>query len=361
MLLIAPRAIDAGVAPMQFSLKRLNSVTSPRLFSGLFALDNPSASTKFVVANDPAAPPPGLVGAVVAIGNFDGVHRGHRVVIERARTLARKLNAPSAVLTFEPHPADFFRGPNTVFRLTPADTKAKALERLGIGGIIVFTFDRSLASRSAEEFIAEILVGRLGVRAAVAGYDFHFGAGRTGSPEFLKDAGRRYGFEVEIVERVPAGKEIDKEAASSTVARAALEAGDAARAAKLLDHPFVIMGKVIEGQRRGRTLGFPTANLLPDASCRLRHGVYAVRVTVRTKIYDGVASFGRRPTFDNGRALLEAFLFNYSGDLYGEMIEVRFMEWIRAESKFDSIGALVAQMKEDERRAREILRTPPAC
>ncbi|HMF07437.1 MAG TPA: bifunctional riboflavin kinase/FAD synthetase [Methylocella sp.] len=345
---------------MQLSLRRLSFGAPPRLFSVFFALDNPSASKKFVVANDPAAPPAGLVGPVVAIGNFDGVHRGHRVVIAHARSVAQRLNAPSAVLTFEPHPADFFRGPNTVFRLTPADSKAIALERLGLDGMIVITFDSALASRSAEEFIAEILVGRLGIRAAVAGYDFHFGAGRTGSPEFLKDAGRRFGFEVEIVERVLAGKEIDDEAASSTAARAALEAGDAARAAKLLSHPFVIMGKVIKGDQRGRTLGFPTANLLPDTSCRLRHGVYAVHVAVRATTYNGVASFGRRPTFDNGRALLEAFLFEYSGDLYGEMIEVQFIEWIRPESKFDSIGALVAQMKEDERRAREIFRAPGA-
>lgn len=326
----------------------------------LFALDNRSASKKFIVANDSAAPPPGLVNPVVAIGNFDGIHRGHRVVIEHANVLARKLNAPCAVVTFEPHPADFFRGPNTIFRLTPADTKAKALERLGIDGMIAVTFDKPLASLSAEAFVAQVLVGRLGIRAAVAGYDFHFGAGRSGSPEFLKDAGRRYGFVVEIVDRVPVGVGVTNEAASSTAARAALEAGDAALATKLLGHPFAVVGKVIPGQQRGRTMGFPTANLLADASCRLRHGVYAVRVVARTKTWNGVASYGRRPTFDNGRVLLEAFLFDYSGDLYGETIEVLFIEWIRDESKFDSTGALVAQMKEDERRAREIFRAPPA-
>jgi riboflavin kinase / FMN adenylyltransferase len=324
----------------------------------LLDLDNPSTSRNFVVANDPATPPLGLAGAVVAIGNFDGLHRGHRMVIERARALASKLNAPCAVLTFEPHPGDFFRGPNTVFRLTPADIKAKALERLGIDGLIVLAFDKSLASRSAEDFISEILVGRLRIRAAVAGYDFHFGAGRSGSPQFLKEAGARYGFAVEIVERVSPADGVAGVAASSTAARAALEAGDAALTAKLLGHPFTVMGKVIKGQRRGRTLGFPTANLLPDASCRLRHGVYAVRIVVGTKTYDGVASYGRRPTFDNGRALLEAFLFKYSGDLYGETIEVLFIEWIRPEEKFDSIEALIAQMKEDERRAKEVLATP---
>jgi riboflavin kinase/FMN adenylyltransferase len=200
------------------------------------------------------------------------------------------------------------------------------------------------------------LVGRLKVRAVVAGYDFHFGAGRSGSPALLKEAGRRHGFAVDIVGRVLAGTAGINEAASSTAARAALEAGDVEDAAQLLGHPFAIMGKVIHGQELGRTLGFPTANLLPDQSCRLRHGIYAVRVVVGTKTYAGVASYGRRPTFDNGQALLEAFLFDFSGDLYGETIEVLFIGWIRAEVKFASAAALVAQMQRDETRAREILR-----
>jgi riboflavin kinase / FMN adenylyltransferase len=318
-------------------------------------LADPSSAKNFVIAIDPAVPPPGLTGAVVAIGNFDGVHRGHLAVIKRARTLAQELNCACAVLTFEPHPADFFRGPNTIFRLTPRDAKAKALEQLGIDGMIVITFDKVLASLPAEAFIAEILVRRLSVRVVVAGYDFHFGAGRSGSPAVLKEAGKRHGFAVEIVERVAAGGDID-EAASSTAARSALEAGDVEAAARLLGHPFAILGKVIHGQELGRTLGFPTANLLPHPSCRLRHGIYAVRVVAVTKIYDGVASYGRRPTFDNGPALLEAFLFGFSGELYGELIEVFFIGWIRAEVQFDSAAALVAQMQRDEARAKEILR-----
>jgi riboflavin kinase/FMN adenylyltransferase len=319
-------------------------------------LANPSTSKNFVFAIDPAAPPPGLADAVIAIGNFDGVHRGHLAVIKRATTLAQELNCPGAVLTFEPHPADFFKGPNTIFRLTPRDAKARALEQLGIDGMIVITFDKDLASLPAEAFVAEILVRRLKVRAVVAGYDFHFGAGRSGSPALLKEAGKRHGFAVEIVARVMAGAADDNEAASSTAARAALEAGDAERAIRLLGHPFAIIGKVIHGQELGRTLGFPTANLLPDPSCRLRHGIYAVRVVAGTKTYDGVASYGRRPTFDNGQALLEAFLFDFSGDLYGETIEVLFIGWIRAEAKFASAAALVAQMQRDDARAREILR-----
>ena len=323
-------------------------------------LADPFSAKKFIAAIDPVTPPPGLAGAVVAIGNFDGIHRGHLAVIKRALTLAQELNCPCAVLTFEPHPADFFKSPNTIFRLTPRDAKARALEQLGIDGMIVITFDKVLASLPAEAFVAEILVRRLNVRAVVAGYDFHFGAGRSGSPAVLKEAGKRHGFAVEIVERVLVGTADDNEAASSTAARAALEAGDVEDAARLLGHPFAIMGKVIHGQELGRTLGFPTANLLPDPSCRLRHGIYAVRVVAGTKIYDGVASYGRRPTFDNGLALLEPFLFEFSGDLYGETIEVLFIGWIRAEEKFASAAALVAQMKRDEARARAILRAQSA-
>jgi riboflavin kinase / FMN adenylyltransferase len=323
-------------------------------------LADPSSTKKFIVAIDPAVPPPGLAGAVVAIGNFDGVHRGHFAVIRRAVALAQELKCPCAVLTFEPHPTDFFKGPNTIFRLTPRDAKARALEQLGIDGMIVATFDKVLASLPAEGFIVEILVHRLKVRAIVAGYDFHFGAGRSGSPALLKEAGNRHGFAVEIVERVLADTAGITEAASSTAARAALEAGDAERAMRLLGHPFAIMGKVIHGQELGRTLGFPTVNLLPDPSCRLRHGIYAVRVVAGTKIHDGVASYGRRPTFNNGQALLEAFLFDFSGDLYGETIEVLFIGWIRAEQKFDSAAALIAQMQRDETQAKEILRAPSA-
>ncbi len=328
----------------------------PAFLVMLLHLDNAPAPKNFIVAKDPWSPPPGLAGACVAIGNFDGIHRGHRTVIARAGELARKLKAPCAVLTFEPHPADFFRGPGTIFRLTPADAKAKALERLGIDGMIILTFDAALARYSAEAFAAEILKRRLGIGAAVAGYNFHFGAGRSGSPEFLKDAGSRHGFAVEIVERVSAGGGAGAEAASSTAARAALEAGDARLAAALLGHPYFIMGNVVAGERRGRDLGFPTANIVPDRSCRLRHGVYAVRAVLGAGVFDGIASFGRRPTFDNGRALLETFVFDFSGSLYGETIEVHFIAFIRPEAKFASAQALVAQMREDEKRAREILR-----
>lgn len=320
-----------------------------------------SSANPFVLAIDPATAPPGLAGAVVAIGNFDGVHRGHIAVIERAEALAHRLGRPCAVLTFEPHPSDYFRGPNTIFRLTPLEAKARIFKRLGLEGMIVISFDAALARLPAEDFVAEILLRRLGVRAVVAGYDFHFGAGRTGTPAFLKEAGARHGFEVEIVARIAADSADEREAASSTATRAALEAGDVERAAHLLGHPFSILGKVVEGQKLGRTIGFPTANILPDPSCRLRHGIYAVRAEVGGRVCDGVANYGRRPTFDNGPALLETYLFDFDGDLYGQTMEVFFVGWIRAEAKFPSIDALVAQIRDDEAQAKEILREQPSA
>ncbi|MGO9672825.1 MAG: bifunctional riboflavin kinase/FAD synthetase [Methylocella sp.] len=311
----------------------------------------------FILAIDPAAPPAGLEGAVVAIGNFDGLHRGHVAVIRRAEALAKKLGRPCAVLTFEPHPSDFFRGANTIFRLAPMRTKAKSLARLGVDGMIVITFDAALAGLAADAFVSEILLRRLGVSAVVVGYDFHFGAGRKGTPDFLKQSGERHGFAVELVERIAA--EGSDEAASSTATRAALESGDVERAARLLGHPFSILGEVLHGQKLGRALGFPTLNLSPDPSCRLRHGIYAVRVEIGDRLHDGVASFGRRPTFDNGPPLLEAHVFDFDGDLYGRTVETFFIGWIRPEAKFPSLDALKAQIAADAERAREILRDSP--
>lgn len=304
---------------------------------------------------NPQSPPEGLAGAVVAIGNFDGVHRGHVAVIKRAEVLAERLGRPCAVLTFEPHPSDFFLGQATIFRLTPWQTKAVALARLGVDGMIVLRFDAALAHLPAEDFVRDVLVARLNVAAVVAGYDFHFGKGRTGTPEFLIDAGRRYGFAVEIVERIAADATGSLEAVSSTATRAALEQGDVVRAAELLGHPYFVIGEVIHGDKRGAQLGFPTANLRLDASSRLRHGVYAVRLRLGEASYGGVANFGRRPTFDNGAPLLEVFVFDFSGDLYGREIEVDFLGFIRGEEKFASLDALIAQIGKDVASARALL------
>ena len=309
-----------------------------------------------ILVQDPASPPPGLTGAVVAIGTFDGVHRGHAAVIAQAQALAARLGRPAAALTFEPHPVDYFAGPGTIFRLTPVDEKMRCLARLGLDGLVVLTFDAGLASLSAEDFVREILVKGLGISAAVVGYDFHFGKARGGSPGFLIDAGQRYGFEVEIVEQVVADADGPPEAVQSNSARVALEAGDVARAARLLGHPWFIVGEVVHGQKLGRTLGFPTANVVLDPSCRLRHGIYAVRFSVDGQTFGGVANFGRRPTVtDAGAPLLEVFVFDFDGDLYGKTVEVAFVDWIRGEEKFPGLEALVQAMNRDKDKARALL------
>jgi len=305
------------------------------------------------LALDPKGPPTGLKGAVLAIGNFDGAHLGHRAVIERTQQLAAELAAPSAILTFEPHPADFFAGRPVVFRLTPQAAKARALEAFGLDGAVVLTFDAKLAALSAEAFVSQVLVGRLGVAAVVIGRDFHFGKGRAGSPAFLKEAGARYGFRVDIIEKVEAAE--GAEAISSTAIRRALEAGDVEGAARLLGRDYTIVGAVIAGRKLGRELGVPTANIALEPSNRLAYGVYAVEVRVDGRRYGGVASYGTRPTLDDGPPLLETHLFDFSGDLYGRQIEVAFVRRIRGEQKFDSLEALVEEMERDKAKARAIL------
>ncbi len=313
---------------------------------------DPPAIKPFVLAVDPLRAPERLVGAVFAIGNFDGLHRGHKAVLLRTKAMAAERGLSAAVLTFEPHPSDFFAGPGTIFRLTPLATKAHLIERLGMDGLVALSFDGWLANLSAEDFVRDILVERLHAGAVVAGYDFHFGKLRGGTPAFLGEAGRRYGFDVAIIDKTTT----DGIVASSTATRIALEAGDVARATSLLGHPYAIAGTVRPGQRLGRTLGFPTANVEADPSCRLKHGIYAVAATVEGVTRDGVASWGRRPTVDeNGAPLLETFLFDFSGDLYGKWMEVSFVAWLRGEEKFDSVEVMMRQMLQDAADARTAL------
>ena len=315
----------------------------------------PDLARPFIIALDPTQPPSGLEGAVVAIGNFDGLHRGHRGVIARAKALAEKLGKPCALLTFEPHPADFFEGRSVIFRLTPPDAKAALLARLGLDGMIILTFDAAFAARPAADFTQDVLARRLGVSAAVAGYDFRFGAKRAGTPEFLCAEGARLGFTVEIVERITQDEAGSLDAVSSTATREALEKGDVALARRLLGHPYFVEGVVIAGRKMGRELGFPTANIALDPSNRLKHGIYAVTLEADGVIYEGVANFGRRPTFDNGPPLLEVYVFDFDGDLYDKKVEVAFFGFIRGEEKFASVDALVAQMRDDADKAKEIL------
>jgi riboflavin kinase / FMN adenylyltransferase len=309
----------------------------------------------FTVARDPVSPPPGLEGAVAAIGNFDGLHRGHKGVVARAQALAKEVGRPCVLLTFEPHPADVFAGKPVIFRLTPPEAKAAQAARLGLDGMIVLAFNRDFAARPARAFTEEILAKRLELSAVVAGYDFRFGAGRRGDANFLKAEGARLGFAVEIVDRITQDEAGSLEAVSSTATREALEKGDVELARRLLGHPYFVRGIVRHGDKRGRLLGFPTANIALDPSNRLRHGIYAVTLESDGVVRGGAANFGRRPTFDNGPPLLEVFVFDFSGDLYGKEVEVAFYGFIRGEAKFDNIEALIAQMENDCVEARKIL------
>ena len=298
-----------------------------------------------------AAPDDALRGAVVAIGNFDGLHRGHKAVIAAAQSRAKALGKPAAALTFEPHPRTFFKPGEALFRLTDEAAKLRLLAATGLDGAIVLTFDAALAKLSADEFVRRILVERFAVSGAAIGFNFHFGAKRSGSPDFLVAEGKKFGFAVDVVPRFEDGGR----PVSSGPIRQALAAGELDRAAEFLGYPWFVSGAVIHGDKRGRELGFPTANVKLDAGCELRHGIYAVRVAAGGRRYDGVASFGRRPMFDNGSVLLEVFLFDFSGDLYGATIDVAFIAWLRDEQVFSSAEELTRQMGEDARLAREAL------
>jgi riboflavin kinase / FMN adenylyltransferase len=297
------------------------------------------------------APDEKLRGSVVAIGNFDGVHRGHKAVIGAALARAKALSRPAAALTFEPHPRSFFKPDEPLFRLTDATAKLRLLAATGLDGAIVLTFDAALAKLTAVDFVNRILLERFAIAGAAIGFNFHFGANRTGSPDFLIAQGKRCGFVVDVVAPLQDGGRT----VSSGPIRDALAAGELDQAAELLGYPWFVSGEVIHGDKRGRELGFPTANLRLDAACGLRHGIYAVRVAVDGRRYDAVASFGRRPMFDNGAVLLEIFLFDFSGDLYGKTIDVAFIAWLRDEMNFASAEELVRQMQDDSRRARESL------
>ena len=237
-----------------------------------------------------------LAGAVVAIGNFDGVHRGHRAVIGAALTRARALGRKATALTFTPHPRLFLRPQDTLFELSDERNKLRLLKATGLDGAVIMRFDAALAATSAEDFVVKILAGALGIGGAAIGFDFHFGKNRMGSPSFLAEQGARLGFAVDVVPPL----EDEGRPVSSGSVRAALAAGRVVEAAELLGAPWFVSGEVIHGDKRGRELGFPTANLKLSPSCGLKHGIYAVRVDVAGKRHDGVASFGRRPMFDDG-------------------------------------------------------------
>jgi riboflavin kinase/FMN adenylyltransferase len=262
-------------------------------------------------------------------------------------------------VTFEPHPRSFFSPNSPQFRLTDETGKLRLLAGTGLAGAVVMTFDKTRAGTTAQDFIHHDLIGRLGISGIAVGYDFHFGKGRVGSPSLLVSEAPRLGIEVDVQAHV----DIEERPVSSSAIRMALAEGQIADATAMLGGPWFVTGQVIHGEKRGRELGYPTANIRLDKHCGLKHGIYAVRVgrgqgkdQVR---FDGVASFGRRPTFDNGAPLLEIFLFDFKGDLYGAALDTAFIAFIRDELKFDSVDALVHQMDDDSAKARAALAAAP--
>ncbi len=307
---------------------------------------------RFVHITDLAQLPDTARRGVVAIGNFDGVHRGHRAVIEAALDVARSAGVPTGILTFEPHPRTVFKPDDPVFRLTPVAEKRMIFAALGIDFVVEQPFDRAFASNSAADFVDRILHDGLGAAHVVTGFDFHFGKDRQGTPAFLAETGERSGFGVTIV---PAFTDQETRPLSSSDIRKMLEDGDVAAAAAALGYRWFVTGPIIHGEKRGRDLGFPTANMRLGADCRLAHGVYAVRMQVDGVNHAGVANFGRRPQFDNGAPLLETYLFDFAGDLYDKTVAVELVGLLRPELKFEDVAALIAQMNRDAAEARALL------
>jgi len=296
-------------------------------------------------------------GAVVAIGNFDGIHKGHQVVIDEAGSIARSTNKPWAVMSFEPHPDALFKPDCEPFRLSTMRTKAHRIEELGVDELLVQHFDFAFAGLTAQQFVEEVLVKGLGASHVVAGYDFQFGQKRQGDCDTLLHMGREKGFGFTAVPKV-----VDENGVvySSTRVREYLVAGDTRGAAHVLGRTFELEGRVEHGDERGRQLGFPTANLHLGEFLRPALGVYAIRAGVdegeTTMWIDGVCNIGKRPTFDAGEDIvLEAHLFDFNGDLYGKHLRVQLIEHVRGEQKFDGLAAIQAQIAIDCEKAREIL------
>lgn len=306
--------------------------------------------------------PPVARGAAVALGNFDGVHLGHRAVIADAVAAAKRLGAPSAVMTFEPHPRRFFQPAGAPFELTPGAKKARHIAALGVDLLFLIPFDADFAAIPAENFVSDVLAGGLGVRHVIAGYNFVFGKGRGGDFGLLETLGEKNGFGVSVVAEV-SGEETDGVAYSSTLVRNRLRDGQVREAAALLGRAWEVEGEVMHGDERGRQIGFPTANVNPEGYLMPSLGVYAVWVGIvedggggeKTDWHPGVVNVGRRPTFDGEGVTVEANIFDFEGDLYGRTLRVAFADFIRPELKFDGIDAIRVQIASDCEAARTLL------
>ncbi len=296
--------------------------------------------------------PEPLRGAIVALGNFDGFHRGHQAVAGEAIRWAHDEGRPSIIATFDPHPVRFFRPDVPPFRLTTLEQRHELYLAAGATAMLVFHFDAELAGTSAEDFITEILLKRFSAHGVVTGGDFTFGQGARGNVALLETLGGAHGLASRVVEAVSDGDVI-----SSSRIRDALRAGDCETATRLLTRPFAIRGVVEHGDKRGRTIGYPTANLSIESYLRPRYGIYAVtgRILASGQILKGAANIGIRPQFEPPKELLEPYFFDFSGDLYGQEVEVAFHHFLRPEAKFDTVEALTRQMEADCARARELL------
>jgi riboflavin kinase / FMN adenylyltransferase len=296
--------------------------------------------------------PDHLKGSILALGNFDGFHLGHQAVVNRAIQRAFHERRPAIVATFDPHPVKFFKPDVPPFRLSTLDQREELFKHAGADAMLVFEFNAALAATDAEAFVRDVLAGRIGAAGVITGDDFSFGKGRTGDPALLKTLGAQHGVVAEAVPQVL----LDGERISSGRIREALIAGDTGTATHMLSRPYTIAGTVQRGDARGRELGYPTANVELGDYQRPKYGIYAVRVTLDDgRELAGVASLGVRPMFDPPQELLEAYIFDFAGDLYGRTIEVALHAYIREERKFDSVDALVAQMNDDEAQARRLL------
>jgi riboflavin kinase / FMN adenylyltransferase len=292
--------------------------------------------------------PPAAKGLVLAIGNFDGVHRGHQAILARTRAVARSLGAPAGVMTFEPHAREYFRPDRPMFRLTPISRKLALFSACELDAAIVLPFEKALVELSARGFVTDWLVAKLAVRHVVVGFHFFFGKGREGTPETLRALGQELGFGVTIV--APEGT-LD-EVFSSTRVRELLAEGHVRDAADMLGHWWRVTGKVIGGNKIGTGMGFPTANIQLPRGVHLHHGIYGVRVRHKGRRFSGAAYLGTRPTFDNGLPVLEVFLFDFDQDIYGDDIDIDFIAFLREDAKFRSVDALMAQMDKDCEAAR---------
>lgn len=294
--------------------------------------------------------------SVITVGTFDGVHAGHRVLMDTVRKKAEEREARSVIITFDPHPREIINpGESGIKLLTTLQERREILEELGIDVLLVIPFDRDFSLRTAEEFIRNIIYEKVGVSEFVIGYDHHFGRDRKGTIETVENLGKQLGFDAYVVSK----QEIGEQTVSSTAIRKAIsEEGNMRKAADMLQRPYRLSGTVIHGDKRGKEIGFPTANIKPLDSRKIipRQGVYAVEVRMDDRVLQGMMNIGQRPTFEGKEQTLEVNLFNFASSIYGKTLQVRFLERIRDEIKFSSVQELIRQLKQDKEEVKEILK-----